>query len=89
MTLRVAIAGPIVVRLTGREREMDGQDIGLHYRVNLARQAPSCALYILIVVGDIGSVLARTAAAGRRACIVFLQKSRIDAIAATTSCLTA
>jgi hypothetical protein len=30
----------IVVRLPGREREMDRQAIGTHNRVNLARQAP-------------------------------------------------
>jgi hypothetical protein len=27
---------PIVVRLAGREREMDRQAIGVHHRVNLA-----------------------------------------------------
>ena len=32
---------PIVVRLTGREGEMDRQAIGVHDRVNLAGQAPS------------------------------------------------
>jgi hypothetical protein len=32
---------PIVVRFAWREREMDWQAIGLHHRVNLARQAAS------------------------------------------------
>src|SRR5258708_17312062 len=32
---------PIVMRFAGREREMDRQAIGVHHRVNLARQAPS------------------------------------------------
>ena len=32
---------PIVMNLTGREGEMDWQAIGVHDRVNLARQAPS------------------------------------------------
>jgi hypothetical protein len=32
---------PIVVRLTGREGEMDRQAVGVHHRMNLARQAPS------------------------------------------------
>jgi hypothetical protein len=30
-------AQPIIVRLTGREGEMDGQAIGINHRVNLAR----------------------------------------------------
>ena len=49
---------PIVVRLTRREGEMDRQAIGIHHCVNLARQAPSRATHILvIVVCDAGSVL--------------------------------
>jgi hypothetical protein len=32
---------PIVVRLIWRDSEMDRQAIGVHHRVNLARQAPS------------------------------------------------
>lgn len=32
---------PVIMRLTGREGEMDRQAIGVHHRVNLARQAPS------------------------------------------------
>ena len=32
---------PIVVRFAGRECEVDRQAIGVHHRVNLARQAPS------------------------------------------------
>jgi hypothetical protein len=46
------------VRLTGRKGEMDRQAIGVYHRVNLARQAPSRATHVLvIVVGDAGSVL--------------------------------
>jgi hypothetical protein len=49
---------PIVVRFTGREGEMDRQAIGVLHRVNLARQAPSRARHILvIVVRDTGAVL--------------------------------
>jgi hypothetical protein len=49
---------PIVVRLTGRQSEMDRQAIAVHDRVNLTRQAPSRATHILvIVVRDAGSVL--------------------------------
>jgi hypothetical protein len=49
---------PIVVRLTGREGEMDRQAIGVHDRVNLAGQAPLRATHILVsVVRDPGSVL--------------------------------
>ena len=49
---------PIVVRFTGREGEMDWQAVGVHDRVNLAREAPSRATHILvIVVRDTGSVL--------------------------------
>ena len=46
------------MRLTWREREMDRQAIGVHDRVNLARQAPSRATNVLvIVVCDTGAVL--------------------------------
>ncbi len=49
---------PIIVRLTGREGEVDRQTVGVHHRVNLVRQAPSRATDILvIVVRDAGSVL--------------------------------
>jgi hypothetical protein len=49
---------PIVMRFTRRKSEMDRQIIGVHHRVNLARQAPSRATHILvIVVRDRGSVL--------------------------------
>jgi hypothetical protein len=49
---------PIVMRLTGRESEMERQAIGVRHRVNLAGQAPSRATHILvIVVHDTGSVL--------------------------------
>jgi hypothetical protein len=49
---------PIVMRLTGRESEMDRQAIGVYHRVNLAGQTPSRATHILlIVVRDAGSVL--------------------------------
>src|SRR6516164_3081532 len=49
---------PIVMRFTGRESEMDRHAIGVHHRVNFARQAPSRATHILvIVVRDTGSVL--------------------------------
>lgn len=44
--------------LTGRESEMDRQAIGVHDSVNFARQPPSRATPILvIVVRDTGSVL--------------------------------
>ena len=46
------------MRLAGREGEMDRQAIGVHDRVNLARQASSRATHVLvIVVRDTGSVL--------------------------------
>src|SRR5205823_15080071 len=46
------------MRLAGREGEMDRQAIGVHDRVNLARQASSRATHVLvIVVSDTGSVL--------------------------------
>jgi hypothetical protein len=49
---------PIVVGLTWRESEMDRQAIGVHDRVNFARQASSRATHILvIVVRNAGSVL--------------------------------
>jgi hypothetical protein len=32
---------PIVVRVTGREGQTDRQAVGVHHRVNLARQASS------------------------------------------------
>ena len=45
------------MRFTGREREMDRQAIGVHYRVNLAREAASRATHsLLIVVCDTRSV---------------------------------
>jgi hypothetical protein len=48
----------IVMRFTGREGEMDRQAIGVHDRVNLARQACSRATHIsVLVVRDTGSVL--------------------------------
>src|SRR6267154_6338661 len=46
------------MRLAGREGEMDRQAIGVHDRVNLARQASSRATHVLvIVVRDTGYVL--------------------------------
>jgi len=49
---------PIVVCLTGRQREMDWQAAGVHDRMNLAREAPSRATHILvIVVRHTGSML--------------------------------
>jgi hypothetical protein len=49
---------PIFMRFTRRKSEMDRQAIGVRHRVNLARQAPSRAIHILvIVVRDTGSVL--------------------------------
>ena len=46
------------MRFTRRKSEMDRQAIGVHHRVNLARQAPSRATHILvIVVRDTGAVL--------------------------------
>jgi hypothetical protein len=49
---------PIVLRFTRRKSEMDRQAIGVHHRVNLARQAPSRAPHILvIVVRDRGAML--------------------------------
>ena len=46
------------MRLAGREGEMDRQAIGVHDRVNLARQTSSRATHVLvIVVRDTGSVL--------------------------------
>jgi hypothetical protein len=44
--------------LTRREGEMNRQAVGVHHGVNLARQAPSSATYVLmIVVRDAGPVL--------------------------------
>ena len=49
---------PIVMRFTGREREMDRQAIGVDQRVNLAREASSRATHsLVIVVRDTRSVL--------------------------------
>ncbi len=49
---------PNVVRLTGSESEVDRLAIGVHDRVNFARQAASRATHILvIVVRNTGSVL--------------------------------
>ena len=46
------------MRLAGREGEMDRQAIGVHDRMNLARQASSRATHVLvIVVRDTGSML--------------------------------
>jgi hypothetical protein len=38
--------------LTGRESEMDRQVIGVHDSVNFARQAPSRATHILVIVDE-------------------------------------
>src|SRR5258708_1689687 len=46
---------PIVMRLTGRESDLDRHAIRVHHRVNLASQAPSRATHILVIVA--GSVL--------------------------------
>src|ERR1700732_2746069 len=49
---------PIVVCLTGRQREMDRQPVGVHDRVNLACQTASGPAHMfLIVISDAGSVL--------------------------------
>ena len=49
---------PIVVRLTRRKAEMDRQAIGVHDRVNLARQPASPTAHILMgIVRDTGPVL--------------------------------
>jgi len=46
------------MRFTGREREMDRQAIGVHYRVNLGHEASSRATHgLVIVVRDTRSVL--------------------------------
>src|SRR5271167_5111269 len=37
------------MRFTRRKSEMDRQAIGVHHRVNLARQAPSRATHILVI----------------------------------------
>jgi hypothetical protein len=53
------------MRFTRRESEMDRQAISVHHRVNLARQAPSRATRILvIVVRNTGSVLVHAHDAG-------------------------
>ncbi len=43
-------ARPIVMRFAGREGEMDWQTVGVHDRMNLAREAPSRATHILVIV---------------------------------------
>ena len=46
------------MRFTRRKSEMDQQAIGVYHRVNLARQAPSRATHIMVIVArDTGSVL--------------------------------